>query len=205
MSLLSDMEDVSELAALLGEFQRLLNFNGTVTALAGRRIDAKAAREKRFPPENESLVAKRIRNILRGTASTGVVSSAACGADILALECAGELRLTRRVVLPFPRERFRETSVADRGEEWGRRFDAILSSLDKDDIVEMNLEGSEDDAYAAANIRILDEAANTAAGQTVIAMVVWNDLPRGGTADLTDAFRKLALNREIETISVPTV
>lgn len=205
MLLLSDTEDVRELAALLGEFQRLLDSNGTMTALAGRRIDAQGAKERRFPPENEGLVARRIRNMLVGTASTGLVSSAACGADILALETAGELGLGRCVVLPFSRERFRATSVADRGEEWGGRFDAILSGLGEGDIVEMNFEGSEDEAYAAANVRILDEAAKAAVGQPVIAMVVWNGLARQGTADLTDAFRKIAIGRKIDTISVPTL
>jgi len=206
VSLLSDTEDVADLAELLGEFQRLLDPNGTTTAMAGRRIDAQGARERRFPPENEVVVAKRIRNMLTGTASTGVASSAACGADILTLECAAALGLSRRVVLPFPRERFRSTSVVDRGEEWGRRFDAILAELGKDDIIELNLDGDEDEAYAATNVRILDEAVQMAASTETrpLAAIVWNGLVRGGS-DLTDAFRQLAVGRNMETISVLTL
>ena len=205
ISLLTDEETASTLASILGEFERLLNPNGTVTALAGRRIDAPGARDRRFPAENEAAVAERIGNMLVGTASIGVVSSAACGADILALERAGELGLERRVVLPFPRERFRATSVVDRGEEWGHRFDAILDGLDKRDIVELNVEGGEEDAYAAANVAILDEAAKWAVdGQPIIATVVWNGLARGAS-DLTEAFRQMAIKRKIETVSVPTL
>ncbi|HEX3471284.1 MAG TPA: hypothetical protein VHT28_08875, partial [Silvibacterium sp.] len=138
--------------------------------------------------------------------SATVVSSAACGADILALESAAELGLSRRVVLPFPRDRFRSTSVADRGEDWGLRFDAILDELDKSDIVELDLAGSDDDAYAAANVRILDEAMQLAAAadRCALAAVVWNGLSRGAS-DLTDAFRRLAVEKKLETITVPTL
>jgi len=204
ISLLADEKKAQTLASILGDFQRLLNPKGTVTALAGRRIDAAGASERRFPGENEAAVAERIRNMLVGTASTGVVSSAACGADILALECAGALGLNRRVVLPFSRERFRSSSVIDRGEDWGARFDAILSKLRKEDIVELNFDGNDEDAYAAANVNILDEAAKMADSQPVIAAIVWNGLVRGAS-DLTGAFRQLAMSRELETVSIPTL
>jgi len=204
ISLLADETKAHALASILGDFQQLLNPEGTVTALAGRRIDAAASSEPRFPPQNETAVAERIRNMLVGTASKGVVSSAACGADILALESASQLGLKRRVVLPFSRERFRESSVADRGEAWGARFDSILSELRAEDIVELNFQGADDDAYAAANVRILDEAAKMAENQPVIAAIVWNGLVRG-SSDLTDAFRQLAASRELETVSIPTL
>jgi hypothetical protein len=180
--------------------------NGTVTALAGRRIDAPGVGERRFPAQNEAVVKQRIRNMLVGTASTAVVSSAACGADILALECAEALGLRRRVVLPFSRERFRSTSVVDRGEKWGARFDAVLSKLPKDDIIELNFDGSEDDGYAAANARILEEASQLAEaqGQRALAAVVWNGIARGA-ADVTDAFQKLAAGRRMEVVSVRTI
>ena len=54
------------------------------------------------------MVAVRIRNMMVSAASRAVVCSAACGADILALEGAAQLGLGRRVVLPFSRQQFRE-------------------------------------------------------------------------------------------------
>jgi tetratricopeptide (TPR) repeat protein len=206
LSLLNDTKTSAALAAILAGFQRLLDPNGTVLALAGRRIDAEGADERRFPPGNEALVAARIRNMMVSTTSQAVVCSAACGADILALESAAQLGLSRRVVLPCAREQFRSTSVADRGEDWGRRFDTILQQLQSKDIVELNLQSGNDEAYAAVNSKILDEAARWASitNRRALAAVIWNGFSRGAT-DLTDAFRRLAVDRKLETIFVPTL
>jgi hypothetical protein len=206
LSLLNDTRTSSALAAILAGLQRFLDPNGTVLALAGRRIDPEGAEERRFPPENEAVVAARITNMMVSTTSLAVVCSAACGVDILALESAGLLGLGRRVVLPFSREQFRATSVADRGEDWGRRFDAILQQLQSKDIVELNLQGDNDEAYSTVNSKILDEATGWASktGRRALAMVVWNGSSRGAT-DMTDAFRRLAVDRKLEAIPVPTL
>jgi hypothetical protein len=204
--LLNDVRTSSTLASVLAGLQRLLDPNGTVLALAGRRIDAAGADERRFPPENEAMVAVRIRNMMVSAASQAVVCSAACGTDILALEAAAQLGLGRRVVLPFSRQQFRATSVADRGEEWGRRFDAILQQMPSEDILELNLQGGNTEAYATANSKIIAEAAGWASmtGRRTLAMVVWNGFSRGAT-DLTDGFRRLAVERKLEVIPVPTL
>ena len=204
--LLQDVETSSALASILGDFQRLRDANGTVVALAGRRIDAENATERRFPPENETVVAQRIHNMLVASASRRLVCSAACGADILALESAGQLGLSRRIILPFARDRFRATSVADRGESWGVRFDAILKQLAPEDIVELEAQGSDNDAYAAANARIVSEAISLASTQDryALAAMVWNGLARSST-DMTDSFRQLAAKEKLEIITVPTL
>jgi hypothetical protein len=180
--------------------------NGTVLAVAGRRIDAEDAKERRFPPGNEALVAARLRDVMISVSAQAVVCSAACGADILTLETAAQLGLHRRVVLPFSRQHFRAGSVADRGEEWGRRFDAILEQLPGNDILMLNLEPGDKHAYAVANSRILDEAIVWAAesGRRPLAVVVWNGFSRG-VSDLTDDFRQLAIDRNLEGIFVPTL
>jgi hypothetical protein len=179
---------------------------GTVLAVSGRRIDPNGADQPRFPAGNEALVALRIRDMMLSTTTKVVVCSGACGADILALEAAGELGLSRRLVLPFPRQKFRVTSVVDRGEDWGRRFDAILEQLPGEHILELTVPQSNDQAYAAANSEILDQAEGLAsvAGRRALAMVVWNGLSRGPT-DWTDQFRKLAVDRKFEVIPVSTL
>jgi hypothetical protein len=180
--------------------------SGSVLAVSGRRIDPDGADQPRFPAGNEALVALRIRDMMLSTTAKVVVCSGACGVDILALEAAAELGLSRRLVLPFSREKFRATSVADRGEDWGSRFDAILQQLPGEDIVELNPPQSGDQAYAAANSEILDQAKGlaSAAGLRALAMVVWNGLSRGPT-DWTDQFRKLAVDRKLELIPVSTL
>ena len=206
LSLLADETASSKLALILREFQEHLEPNGTVTALAGRRIDADNRGVPRFPPENEAIVARRIRDMLIATASKTLVCSAACGADILALEVASGLGLSRRVILPFLRARFRATSVADRGEEWGRRFDAVLSQLSDKDIVELSLQGSDDEAYSMTNIKIIDEAISMASAtdRHAFAVVVWDGLSRG-KADHTEAFRRLATEQQLELVRVRTL
>ena len=54
-----------------------------IVALAGRRVDATDAKEKRFSPENAESVKERIRKFLQTENATALVSAAACGADIL--------------------------------------------------------------------------------------------------------------------------
>jgi hypothetical protein len=183
-----------------------LDKNGTVLAVAGRRIDAEDAQERRFPAVNEAMVAARLVDVMVSANGRGVVCSAACGTDILTLETAANLGLRRRVVLPFSRQEFRATSVADRGEDWGRRFDAILRRLPNEDVLELNLWPGKRNAYAAANSRILEEATEWAARShcRALAMVVWNGLSRGAT-DLTDDFRRLAIEKNLEAIYVPTL
>ena len=84
-----------------------------VVALAGRRIDAPDA-PIRFSPRSVESVRGLLRAYFTEGGASCLVSSAACGADLLALDVAGSLDMRRRVVLPYSPERFRETSVTDR-------------------------------------------------------------------------------------------
>src|SRR5882672_10452911 len=93
-----------------------------IIALAGRRVDSADAKQPRFPPRNVERVHTQTRAVLKEKGATALVSSAACGADLIALSEAGQLGLRRRVILPFERRRFRETSVTDRPGEWGRLY-----------------------------------------------------------------------------------
>jgi len=104
-----------------------------IIALAGRRVDALDAKSARFPstPENLETVRQRIFELLQAKRASALVSSAACGADLLALSVGGALGVRRIIVLPFKREKFRETSVTDRPGEWGSLYDRILDEVQK--------------------------------------------------------------------------
>src|SRR5262244_1087768 len=78
-----------------------------IIALDGRRIDALDATRPRFPQQNVEIVRRRIRALLESENASILVSSAACGADLLALCEAASLGLRSRIVLPFDRETFR--------------------------------------------------------------------------------------------------
>lgn len=131
----------------------------TVIALSGRRIDAPGAASPRFPARNVEAVRTRVRSALERLGARILVCSAACGADLAALEAAGDLALMRRVILPFAESRFLRTSVIDRGVEWQEPFERVMAPLRSAHAV-VTLEGGEDEteSYAAADAAILDEA-----------------------------------------------
>jgi hypothetical protein len=78
-----------------------------IIALAGRRIDAPGTEVTRFPLENVRLVQKRIRELFVELDAEVLVSSAACGADLLAIGEADRLGMSYRIVLPFEASHFR--------------------------------------------------------------------------------------------------
>jgi hypothetical protein len=181
----------------------------TVVALAGRRIDAQDGDgPARFPPANAAAVGERIAAALRRLQARTLVSSAACGADLLALEAAGELGIRRVVVLPFAADRFREVSVTDRpgGEErWGPAFDRVLRELPAGDLVVLAGSGESTEAFSAVNERLLDEAIELAGTDgRAVALIAWDGASRDGD-DLTAHFAEGARSRGMEVEEVSTL
>lgn len=178
-----------------------------VIALAGRRIDAAGAVPERFPLSNLPRVEARLRRELQHVGARAIVCSAACGADLIALSIAGEMRLRRRAILPFDAARFRETSVVDRPGEWGSVFDRTARQLrDSGDLVVMTgSEAGAPDPYVAVNSRILDEAQSLARDthDAVLALLVWDGQPRGDD-DVTAAFGAEARGRGVPVREVST-
>ena len=189
-----------------------------VVALDGRRVDPPYADNPRFPPENVGLVRERLRSLLQDRRAAALVCSAACGADLVALEAAGTLALRRRVVLPFDPERFRETSVVDRPGEWGPLYDRVIETVTRaDDLVVLEDAGEGGAAYAAANERILDEALTlTGVGaargskpapmppEKALAVIVWEGRSRGDD-DATEQFATSARGRGLTVEEILTV
>jgi len=153
------------------------------------------------------LVRERISGVLSGRKATYLVSSAACGADLLALEAARELNIGTRIVLPFAGDIFRETSVADRPGDWGNSYDRITVDAERaGDLLLLGCSKDDPAAYAAANKAILDEATTIArsSGLPLAAVIVWDGKSRGPD-DLTEQFQKGALERQLPVIEVSTL
>jgi hypothetical protein len=171
---------------------------GFVVALAGRRVDAEAAVATRFPLANTARVRRELKALFLGLPARALVCSAACGADLLALDVASEIGLRSRVVLPFSAERFRETSVVDRPGAWAGLFDAAIAGAKAEgDLVVLGARPDDDESYAAANARLVEEAVHLADSYPVgsarcAAVVVWDGAPRPGPSDLTAEFAALA-------------
>jgi hypothetical protein len=174
-----------------------------IIALAGRRVDAIGAKQSRFSPESESIerVRRRLRAMLISKGSIALISSAACGADLLALEEAGLLGIRRKIVLPFSRAKFRSTSVVDRPGNWGPLYDKAVEEVEvQGDLIVLE-PGLEDGAYVKTNHTIIEKA--IALGHdlkyAVAAVRVWEGKSRG-TGDLTEEFGLYAKKRGITLI-----
>ena len=170
-----------------------------IVALAGRRIDAEGADHPRFPSRNISTVRERLATLLVQENARALVSSAACGSDLIGLEEAEQIHIPRRIVLPFSPEKFRATSVVDRPGAWGSSFDRLVELAEEQgDLVLLEQGGSDDDeAYKATNKLILSEAkmlAQTMPGapHRLVAVIVWEGQPRPNN-DITDDFRTAAV------------
>ena len=178
-----------------------------VIALAGRRVDASDAAQKRFPAEQAELVKRRIHEFLQSHDARALVCAAACGADILALEAAGELGLRRRVVLPFDKATFRASSVTDRDGDWGERYDRIIAEVESQgDLVEFAHDKDDVQTYRTGNLEILDQAQWLAREfkSDVAALVVWDGESRGAD-DVTGHFKQEAEARGIGVAEVTTL
>lgn len=177
-----------------------------IIALAGRRVDAIDAKEPRFPLKNVDLVRKRIRAMFESHQEGLLVCAAACGADLVALTQAGALGWRRRVVLPFSRKRFRESSVTDRPGDWGPVYDRVLDDVEKSGDLVIMSPVPDDQAWALANIAILNEAAQFAAqfDDAVTAVLVWDGISRG-QGDVTQSFGVEARKRGLPVREVPTI
>jgi len=128
-----------------------------VVAFAGRRIDADGAKTARFPFANVCAVRTAIGASLEQIAPSLLIASAACGADLIALEAAASRGIRMRIVLPFLPQRFRATSVVDRPnpEFWGRLYDDIIKGAEqRGDVIVLHCSENDADAYSAANMAV---------------------------------------------------
>jgi hypothetical protein len=177
-----------------------------IIALAGRRVDSTDSLETRFPMHNIEKVRIRIRETFTNNAATALVSSAACGADLIALAEAGKLGLRRRVILPFNRQRFRESSVVDRPGDWGDLYDELLDRIEETEDLIVLQDGKGEKAYSAVNCVILDEALALSReyNEPVSAVLVWDGISRGNS-DLTEEFGIEAHRRGLTVVEVSTI
>ncbi len=178
-----------------------------IIAHAGRRIDAAGAIPARFPLKNVEFVRQRVRAMFKSNGAVALISAAACGADLIALSEAGALGLRRRIVLPFDRHRFRETSVIDRPGDWGPLYDEVLDEVEDDEnVVVVSKAASDDEAFSAANAAILDEAVlmGRQLHLAACAALVWDGMSRG-EHDVTEEFGAEARKRGLTVLEVKTV
>jgi hypothetical protein len=158
-----------------------------IVAVAGRRIDAPGAQPPRFPLERRTQVRSSIMAALRRMGASTIVSSAACGADLLALDAARALGLRRRIILPYRAEWFLADSVTDRPGRWKTLYETLIEEArTSGDLVTLTFPRGSDDAFRAANETILSEAQRLARQESrrnpaaaLGGLIIWEGAPRG--------------------------
>jgi hypothetical protein len=176
----------------------------TVAALAGRRIDPDDAIAPRFPISRVRIVRDAITGLLVRECVSTLVCSAACGADLVALEAAWSLGLRCRVVLPFAQDEFRRSSVIDRPGDWGHVYDRLLSRIRAaGDLVILDGPVGDARAYREANEAIVSQTNSLASDRRRLAILVWEGHAHDET-DLTAEFRRLACAAGMEQREVMT-
>jgi len=178
-----------------------------IIALAGRRIDAPGAEVTRFPLQNVRLVQKRIRELFVDLDAEVLVSSAACGADLVAIGEADRLEMSYRIILPFEAGHFRSSSVTDRPGEWGNLYDGFLEKAEqRGDLVVLTKQNEDADAYAASNLAILEDALTLGKERKreVCAVLVW-DAKRRAPDDVTALFGEQAREKGITLMEIETL
>lgn len=185
-----------------------------IIVLAGRRTDPDQAPTPRFPLAQAARVQQDIYELFMRTKATTLVCSGACGADILALEAAGQAHMARYMLLPFQLSRFRQESVVDRPGAWGQRFDALHAALKAEGKghvqVFPTMHNLERDLYRL-NAKIFEKAlalrkqlALPATSASLLAVIVWEGKPRGAD-DFTATFAEQARNQGIATKEIATL
>ena len=174
--------------------------------LAGRRIDAPGTEYPVFPLENAIQVQERVLRLLLEKDVRTLVCSAACGADLVALQAAESLNIRRRIILPFDPGRFRSSSVTDRPGDWGPIYDRIVSAATTaGDLVNLQLAECEE-AYFAANAAILNEALrlSDSSGDRAAVALVWNGISKG-EEDNSVFLGEAARDRGLSVFNVSTL
>lgn len=177
-----------------------------VMALAGRRVDAPNAPTARFPLARVDAVRAKLRQLFADGHATALVASAACGADLIALDVAREIGMRFRIVLPFDEQTFRDSSVTDRPGDWGPLYDDLCArARASNDLIDLGFDRTDDQrAYEDATVRILDEALSIAKGGAATAVSVSDGVSRGAS-DLTEHFVTLARERGMDVVRVDTL
>ncbi len=177
-----------------------------IVAFTGHMIDRPGRKTPRFPPVIEKEIKKEIENRIEQLKAGIGYSSAACGSDILFLECMQERKAETNVILPFELEDFFKTSIDFAGEKWVERAHKVLKRSS------LTLQATEG-KYLGDDL-LFDYANSIIMGKTLlrsdiletepVLMAVWDGNKKtraGGTSELIKTWKSKQLPIEIIDIN----
>jgi class 3 adenylate cyclase len=143
-------------------------------------------------------VKRQIATVLENLDAGISYSSAACGSDVVFLECMQARGGETNVILPFDPEDFFDTSVNFAGEQWIRRADQVLKRASRVNQANRGRYGGDDLLFAYANTMIMGQAIlRSRLLETETHLVaVWNgnrNGATGGTSDFIETWESLGM------------
>jgi hypothetical protein len=178
-----------------------------VLVYTGHMIDLPGRSQPRFPPEMESKVRAEIRRRLERLEPVAAYGSAACGADILCLECVQELGGELHIVLPFPAEQFLTESVDIRHDRhWRDRFEQLLESANEVLVISEQPPPSGTSTFEYANLTMTGLARLRAQmlDTRLQGLAVWDGTgagDEGGTGSMVSMWRRCGVPLEHVALS----
>lgn len=201
------LEHFGESSAWLDETMRL----PPVVIYTGHMIDGPDRSEPRFPPELETAVRADIRARLERLGPVAAYGSAACGADILCLECVAELGGELHIVLPYSAEQFRVTSVDVQPQgNWGDRFERLLKKANEVLVISQRPPPVGESIFQYGNL-ILTGLAKLRAQMLdtdLRGIAVWDGKPaagEGGTGSIADLWQRSGIAFDHVPVGTNTV
>ena len=179
-----------------------------VLVYTGHMIDAPDRPQPRFPADMEGAIRAEILSRLEKLKPAAAYGSAACGADILCLECVREVGGDLHIVLPFPAERFRAESVdLIPGGNWGERFERLLESAEEVLVISEQppLKGESSFEYANLIMTGLARLRTQMLDSRLQGLAVWDGkgaAGAGGTGSVVDMWRRHGVPLEHVALSL---
>jgi class 3 adenylate cyclase len=167
-----------------------------VLVYTGHMVDAPDRARPRFNPTMEADIRADIYARLDQLRPAAAYGSAACGADILCLECVRELGGELHIVLPFSVDEFRATSVDLREDgRWGERFERLLEDASEVLVVSEQPPAGCPSTFEYANMVMtgLARLRATLLDTRLHGLAVWDGGPSddaGGTHSVVTAWRQ---------------
>ena len=199
------LEHRQESAAWLDDVMRV----PPVLVYTGHMIDSPGRPVPRFDPAMEAEVRDTICARVRALRPSAAYGSAACGADILCLEAAQEVGADLHIVLPFPVEQFRSTSVDIRDDyRWSDRFERLLESASEVLVISEQPPPGCNATYEYTNLIIMGLARLRAQmlDTGLQGLAIWDGHDSGepgGTSSAVTAWRRTGVDVDVVSIGNP--